>query len=75
HPVIAAARAGSLGCLELLIDRGARPRAREVKLALEQAGGPDEERITARLAGLQAVAGERKSPRGSAAKGARTAKR
>lgn len=72
HPVIAAARAGSLGCLELLIDRGGRPRAREVKLALEQAGGPDEKRIKTRLAGLQAVAGERKPPRGSAAKGART---
>jgi hypothetical protein len=50
--VIAAARAGSLAGLELLLERGARLQAKERKAALSAACGPDETRLRARLEAL-----------------------
>ena len=60
HPLTAAARAGSLACVESLLARGARPRARDLKVAIEQAGGPDAKAIAARLEALKS-----KAPRAS----------
>jgi hypothetical protein len=47
--VIAAARAGSLAGLELLLERGARPLAKERKAALSTACGPNEQKLRERL--------------------------
>ncbi len=62
HPVVAAALAGSLACVELLLARGARPRARDLKLAIERAGGPDEKRIVAGLRARQKPVARRDPP-------------
>jgi len=75
HPVIAASRSGSLACLDRLLERGARPRVRDLKLAIEQAGGPEEKRIRERLAGMPPPATQRKTSSKSSAKGSRTGKR
>lgn len=66
QPLLAAARAGSLAGLELLLQHGARPRARDVRAAIEQAAGADRTRIVARLEGLLAPAARepRLSPAG-----------
>ncbi len=53
HPLLAAAVAGSLACVEALLARGAKLRARDLKAALDRAGGPDAARIVTRLAALQ----------------------
>lgn len=74
HPVIAASRAGSLACVERLMERGARPRARDLKLALEQAGGPDQKRIAALLEGSPGPATPRRTQAKSSAKRTRNAK-
>lgn len=74
HPVLAAARAGSVACVELLLARGGRPRARDLKLAIEQAGGPEVKRITARLGDLQKPAPPRKASAKSRAKESRAEK-
>jgi hypothetical protein len=47
--VIAAARAGNLAGLELLLERGARPLAKERKRALALACGPRETALRERL--------------------------
>ncbi|MCM2257820.1 MAG: ankyrin repeat domain-containing protein [Vicinamibacteria bacterium] len=60
HPVVAASLAGSVACLDLLLARGARPRARDLEPAIERAGGPDAKRIVARLEALQTPAAQRK---------------
>jgi ankyrin repeat protein len=52
--VIAAARAGSLAGLELLLERGARPLAKERNAALSMACGPDEKKLRERLEALSA---------------------
>ncbi len=74
HPVVAASRAGSLGCVELLLARGARPRARDLQQALQHAGGPEEKRIVARLEALQTPAARRRRAEAAAAPAAPAAK-
>jgi hypothetical protein len=60
HPLLAAALAGSLSCVETLLARGARPRAKELKIAIDGAGGPDAARIAALLGALQTPAAAQK---------------
>lgn len=49
HPLLAAARAGSLACVEALRLNGGRLRASERKLAIAEVGGPQAQRISALL--------------------------
>lgn len=60
HPLVAAARAGSLACVEALHARGARPQARELKTAIDDAAGPDAARIATLLGELQSPAAAQK---------------
>ena len=56
HPLTAAARAGSLSCVERLLAHVVRPRAKDLKLAIEQAGGPDAKAMVGRLEALKSKA-------------------
>jgi ankyrin repeat protein len=51
--VVAAARAGSLAGLELLLARGARPQTKERKAALSAACGPNEQALRKRIETLK----------------------
>lgn len=61
HPLLAAARAGSLACVDLLLAHGSRPRARDLRLAIEQAAGPGALTMVRRLESLKTPAARAKA--------------